>query len=99
MLNQSNGQYTAAGYSGSTNFPFLFDKPVNPEAGIFGTLPFGTYLTNSTYHSNVLSVKWYITPDLTQLGGDWLSDIDFTDLSQRPDVSFSTYPPFMLDME
>lgn len=99
MLNQTTGQYTAAGYSGSTNFPFLFDKPVNPDAGKFGNLPYGTYLTDSTYHSNVLSVKWYTTPDLTQLGGDWLSDIDFTDLSQRPDVTFSTYPPFMLDMD
>lgn len=31
MVNQSNGQYTRAGFSGSTNHPFLFD--VAPYAG------------------------------------------------------------------
>lgn len=78
MLDQSTGTYTRAGYSGSTNQPFCFDKPVNPTAGTIGTLPYGTYQTEDSRHSNLLAVKWYTTPDLTQLGsGSILTDADF----------------------
>lgn len=81
ILNQKTGIFTRASSMGSSNWNFLFDKPVNPTAGMNGRCPFGTYLPEDSLHVNLLALKWYTTPDLTQLGEDGnLSEFDF-DLS------------------
>lgn len=78
ILNQKTGAFTRASSMGSSNWNFLFDKPVNPTAGMNGRCPFGTYLPEDSLHVNLLALKWYTTPDLTQLGEDGkLSESDF----------------------
>lgn len=81
ILNQKTGVFTRATVMGSQNWNLLFDKPVNPTAGMVGSCPFGIYLPEDSHHVNLLALKWYTTPDLTQLGEDGnLSESDF-DLS------------------
>lgn len=78
ILNQKTGAFTRASSMGSSNWIFLFDKPVNPTAGMNGRCPYGTYLLEDSLHVNLLALKWYTTPDLTQLGEDGnLSESDF----------------------
>lgn len=81
ILNQKTGVFSRASSMGSSNWNFLFDKPVNSTAGMNGRCPYGTYLPEDSLHVNLLALKWYTTPDLTQLGADGnLSESDF-DLS------------------
>lgn len=78
ILNQKTGVFSRASSMGSANWNFLFDKPVHPTAGMNGRCPFGTYLPEDSLHVNLLALKWYTTPDLTQLGADGnLSESDF----------------------
>lgn len=78
ILNQKTGVFSRASSMGSSNWNFLFDKPVHPTAGMNGRCPFGTYLPEDSLHVNLLALKWYTTPDLTQLGADGnLSESDF----------------------
>lgn len=78
ILNQKTGAFTRASSMGSANWNFLFDKPINPTAGMNGRCPYGAYLPEDSLHVNLLALKWYTTPDLTQLGGDGnLSESDF----------------------
>lgn len=78
ILNQKTGVFSRASSMGSSNWNFLFDKPVNPTAGMNGRCPYGTYLPEDSLHVNLLALKWYTTPDLTQLGEDGnLSESDF----------------------
>lgn len=78
ILNQKTGVFSRASSMGSSNWNFLFDKPVNPTAGMNGRCPYGTYLSEDSLHVNLLALKWYTTPDLTQLGEDGnLSESDF----------------------
>lgn len=81
ILNQKTGVFSRASSMGSSNWNFLFDKPVNSTAGMNGRCPYGTYLPEDSLHVNLLALKWYTTPDLTHLGADGnLSESDF-DLS------------------
>mgnify|MGYP004669430367 CR=1 FL=1 len=80
IVNQKTGEYIRAGFQGSQNITFMFDKPVNPTAGMIGRGHYGTYMADSHdgMHYNLLALKWYTTPDLTQLGADGnLSESDF----------------------